>query len=121
MRHDSPKRERAGVLSDPNRKVLARQRQATILTHITRAGGAEVQDLAQLVRASTATIRRDLQVLADGNFVERVHGGALPVRMRTDSREHRVPDAITPSAAVNMPVVIVIVLALLMGVMVSHG
>ena len=52
------------------------QRRAAILQHLRRIGTASVQQLADALGASLSTIRRDLDYLAEREYVERTHGGA---------------------------------------------
>lgn len=63
--------------------MLARQRQATILEHVRTHGGVRVSDLTQLLGVSDMTVRRDLDVLARRGLVDKVHGGATAVGMRS--------------------------------------
>jgi DeoR/GlpR family transcriptional regulator of sugar metabolism len=57
--------------------MLAKQRQARILTEIRRHGGARVTDLTTLLGVSDMTIRRDLEELTASGSVHKVHGGAV--------------------------------------------
>jgi DeoR/GlpR family transcriptional regulator of sugar metabolism len=57
--------------------MLARQRRSMILAHVHAKGGMRVRDLADLLRVSTSTARRDLAVLARDGQIVRVHGGAV--------------------------------------------
>jgi DeoR/GlpR family transcriptional regulator of sugar metabolism len=63
--------------------MLAKQRQAVILEEVRRSGGVRVSDLTELLQVSDMTIRRDLDVLAEGGLVEKVHGGATAVGERS--------------------------------------
>lgn len=56
--------------------MIPAQRRAHILEIIQREGAASVQDLADALRASTSTVRRDLEYLAEGRYIERTYGGA---------------------------------------------
>jgi DeoR/GlpR family transcriptional regulator of sugar metabolism len=56
--------------------VLAKQRQSMILEHVRRSGGVRVSELTELLGVSDMTVRRDLDVLARHNLIEKVHGGA---------------------------------------------
>jgi DeoR family transcriptional regulator of aga operon len=61
-----------------------------ILKLLSETGSVDVSDLAAALGVSEATVRRDLQALADQRLLERAHGGALfqstayelPVRYR---------------------------------------
>lgn len=55
-----------------------RQRRTTEL--ILRQGSASVPELAKVLGVSEATVRRDLDFLADGGLIERVRGGACRPR-----------------------------------------
>jgi DeoR/GlpR family transcriptional regulator of sugar metabolism len=57
--------------------MLARQRQSLILRAVRADGSARVSDLTQQLGVSDMTIRRDLEVLARGGLIEKVHGGAV--------------------------------------------
>ncbi len=52
-------------------------RQAEILALARRQGHVEVEALADLLRVTPQTIRRDLKLLCDGQALHRVHGGAM--------------------------------------------
>lgn len=52
-------------------------RQRRILELLQESGGARVSHLSQVLGASEATIRRDLDDLAETGHIERTHGGAL--------------------------------------------
>jgi DeoR/GlpR family transcriptional regulator of sugar metabolism len=60
--------------------MLAGQRQQLIVDEIRRRGGARVSELTELLAVSEMTIRRDLEALAASGLIEKVHGGATPVR-----------------------------------------
>lgn len=59
--------------------MLAAQRQSVILDAVRRDGAVRVSDLAEQLSVSDMTIRRDLDFLAEGGLVEKVHGGATVV------------------------------------------
>jgi DeoR family transcriptional regulator, aga operon transcriptional repressor len=54
-------------------------RHTFILRELRQAGSVLVEDLADKLRVSLATVRRDLQELEDGGLLRRTHGGATPV------------------------------------------
>lgn len=54
-----------------------RDRNSHILEQLTRAGHVEVDELAQVLNVSTATIRRDLDTLAQKQLLIRTRGGAV--------------------------------------------
>ena len=55
------------------------ERQRQILDIIQTEGFMSVQDLCGRIFASPATIRRDLNVLAENNSIHRIFGGAVPI------------------------------------------
>lgn len=59
--------------------MLAKQRHDYILNQLTVQGSVLVTQLTEQLNASTATIRRDLQLLEDKGYLNRVHGGAVSV------------------------------------------
>ncbi|WP_104668234.1 DeoR/GlpR family DNA-binding transcription regulator [Ensifer adhaerens] len=65
-----------------------------IRSHLYANGFSTIQDLADAVGASLATVRRDLQVLEHDGVIDRVHGGARiadgsSVEMAFQEREKR--------------------------------
>jgi DeoR/GlpR family transcriptional regulator of sugar metabolism len=90
--------------------MLAAQRQALILEEVNRLGAVRVIDLAQSLRVSDMTVRRDLDVLADAGLLTKVHGGATALEGLTSSsleptfstkvtRERAAKEAIATQAA----------------------
>lgn len=63
--------------------MLARQRHDLILDMVRSQGSVRVRALADRLGVSDMTIRRDLDVLAGRNLVEKVHGGAASVGNHT--------------------------------------
>ena len=61
--------------------MLAGQRQQLILREVRRRGAVRVSELTELLGVSDMTVRRDLDVLAEGGLVEKVHGGATTSSM----------------------------------------
>ena len=57
--------------------MLAAERQAKITEMIKSRGSVQVEDLAQELKVSAMTIRRDLVKLQEEGKVERCHGGAV--------------------------------------------
>lgn len=53
------------------------QRQQMILDYIMEKEGANIKELASYLDVSEATIRRDLDNLAEAGKIERTHGGAI--------------------------------------------
>ena len=84
---------------DPRQEpLLAGQRQQLIVEEIRRRGAARVSELTELLSVSEMTIRRDLDALAASGLVEKVHGGATALRMKSteepgfEAKSHRQRD-----------------------------
>jgi len=58
-------------------EIIPAKRRAMILDHLRRDGAASIQELAAQTGASSSSIRRDLEQLVEGGYLERTHGGAL--------------------------------------------
>jgi len=58
--------------------LYAEERRQSILELVNRTGRVTVGDLSGLFGVSGVTIRSDLQILADQDFLLRTHGGAVP-------------------------------------------
>ena len=56
--------------------LIPAQRQAMILEMLQTDGAASVQQFADAIGASVATVRRDLETLESKGFVDRTFGGA---------------------------------------------
>lgn len=67
--------------------MLEYERLDHIMAHIRRHQTATVKDLAKLLYASEATVRRDLNELQRQGLVKRMHGGAALL----DSTTHELP------------------------------
>ncbi|MBC7310812.1 MAG: DeoR/GlpR transcriptional regulator [Actinomycetales bacterium] len=59
--------------------MYAAERQQRILTEARREGRVEVAALAELLKVTPETVRRDLTALEGRGSLRRVHGGAIPV------------------------------------------
>lgn len=59
--------------------MYAPERQQSILARARAEGRVEVAALAEILRVTPETVRRDLTALERRGVVRRVHGGALPV------------------------------------------
>lgn len=59
------------------------ERQQGLVALLDRQGRLSVADICALYGVSEATVRRDLDVLAERGLLQRVHGGAIPVRRAT--------------------------------------
>jgi DeoR family glycerol-3-phosphate regulon repressor len=62
------------------------QRQGVILGEMKDSGFVSVPVLAQRCGVSEMTVRRDLDRLADSGLLERMHGGAAPIRNASSTR-----------------------------------
>src|ERR1700690_693606 len=60
--------------------LLIEERRRAILEALRRDGRVLVADLAQHLRTSQVTIRKDLEILPSTGKIHRTHGGALPSR-----------------------------------------
>lgn len=60
--------------------LLAEQRMDRILEELSRRESVSVAYLSQTIGVSEATVRRDLTELAQRGKLNKVHGGALPLR-----------------------------------------
>lgn len=58
-------------------EIIPAKRRALILEYLRKSGTASVQELADSIGGSQSTIRRDLEQLTEGGYLERTHGGAL--------------------------------------------
>ncbi|WP_435101841.1 HTH-type transcriptional regulator GlpR [Halarchaeum sp. P4] len=59
--------------------MLPKQRKQEIVDLVNDRNGCSVDELADEIGVSEATIRRDLRDLDEQNLIERTHGGATPV------------------------------------------
>lgn len=60
--------------------LFASQRQELLMDELRRRGAVRVRDLAQVLKVSELTVRRDISALAGRGLLTKVHGGAtLPV------------------------------------------
>lgn len=66
------------------RGELAPRRRARLREHLRQAGVARVDELCRALRASPATVRRDLEELAGLGQLRRVHGGAVALESRLE-------------------------------------
>lgn len=63
--------------------LLPAVRQMRVLREVEERGSVQVRDLIDYFAVSGATIRRDLDCLADRDLVQRTHGGAIARRTST--------------------------------------
>ncbi len=64
--------------------MQAEERQVRIEEHLQRVEFASLDELSELVDASTSTVRRDLSLLEAKGTAQRTHGGARIVNPRSD-------------------------------------
>jgi DeoR/GlpR family transcriptional regulator of sugar metabolism len=69
-------------------EIIPAKRRAMILERLRRDGAASILELAEAIGASASTIRRDLEQLTEGGYLERTHGGALFVPPLQATFEH---------------------------------
>jgi len=69
--------------------MLPEARQREIVELVTDNSGCSVDRLAEAMDCSKATIRRDLNTLADQQLIERSHGGAVPATSVGDEQTYR--------------------------------
>ena len=60
-------------------EMIPARRRALILERVRQNGAASIGELAEEIGASQSTVRRDLEQLTEGGYLERTHGGALLV------------------------------------------
>ncbi|RIY01938.1 DeoR/GlpR transcriptional regulator [Aureimonas flava] len=60
-------------------EIIPAKRRAMILDYLRRSGTASIGELTEAIGGSQSTIRRDLEQLTEGGYLERTHGGALLV------------------------------------------
>jgi DeoR family transcriptional regulator of aga operon len=65
--------------------VLNEERRRAIVDFVNQNSRALVRDLARRYSSSEITIRRDLELLHNRGLIYRTHGGALPIRVGTES------------------------------------
>lgn len=91
--------------------MIKYDRQQKILRLMRERGSATVKELAGLVYASEASVRRDVEVLETEGFVRRVYGGVVlsdyknsevPISLR-DAEHHDVKEKIARRAAAMIP------------------
>src|ERR1700676_3569924 len=82
-------------------RVLERERHHLILKIVDERSFASVADLVELLAASEATIRRDINALAERGEIKRIRGGAEAVRPRHQAHLVGMPFAM--SQALNVP------------------
>lgn len=58
-------------------EIIPAKRRAMILEYLRQNGTASIQELTDNIGGSQSTIRRDLEQLTEGGYLERTHGGAL--------------------------------------------
>ena len=69
------------------RECVPAERQEKILSYIRTHGSGQIKELSGRMGVSEATVRRDLDALAEAGCLERTHGGAI--RLRDDLHAER--------------------------------
>jgi DeoR family transcriptional regulator, glycerol-3-phosphate regulon repressor len=69
--------------------MFMEERQKLILDILSNERRATVSDLAQRLSVSDDTIRRDLNLLSDSGFLQKVHGGAVTLAISQIERTQR--------------------------------
>ncbi len=69
--------------------MLAAERQSRIVELIQEQGSVQVEELAEKLKVSPMTIRRDLVKLQEENQVERCHGGAV-IKQEVEYADKRI-------------------------------
>ncbi len=90
--------------------MLIEERRRAILEALRRDGRVLVAELAQRLRTSQVTIRKDLEILHSTGKIHRTHGGALPSRegaledptLLEKEKLHRREKILIASAAAHM-------------------
>jgi DeoR/GlpR family transcriptional regulator of sugar metabolism len=89
------------MVIDTGRELLGPERRERILRWLGTEGKVRASELALRLGVSLDTVRRDLQELADGGLLRRVHGGALPPASPSPvAFADRLPDDAAAKAAI---------------------
>ncbi len=80
---------------------LTAERRASIVKMVAQDGSVRAADLAARFEVNVATIRRDMQALAERGVLRRVHGGAVAVEPEAESL---VSESETPEARIGQAV-----------------
>jgi DeoR family ulaG and ulaABCDEF operon transcriptional repressor len=80
--------------------MLERERHTIILKLVNDRSIVSVSELAALLNASEATIRRDINAMAEAGTLRRIRGGAEAVRPRHEARLVGVPFAMSQELCV---------------------
>ena len=62
--------------------MLKQERYEKIVEWVNHKGQCSVEELAKTFGVTSMTIRRDLQHLEDQGVIRRIHGGAMPLKLR---------------------------------------
>lgn len=71
--------------------MLAQERYAAILRMIRETNIVKIGDIANKLKVSNETARRDLETLQDQKLLKRVHGGAVLIDPLTDAGMQAIP------------------------------
>ena len=81
-------------------EIIPAKRRALILEHLRVNGAASITELSEAIGGSQSTVRRDLEHLVEGGYLERTHGGALLVpphcRRPSSARPRSTPTCSEP-------------------------
>jgi DeoR/GlpR family transcriptional regulator of sugar metabolism len=80
-RNNSPYPGIFRILMTTSEGLYLEERRIEILNHVKQKGRVSVLELSHQLGVSGATIRSDLQSLADQNLIIRTHGGAIPYKV----------------------------------------
>ncbi len=83
-------------------RTTTAQRHEMILRQLKTQGFVTVRELTDACGASEATLRRDLDKLAEIGLLERTHGGAAPVRRTSPERIDLIEPDVDARATKNM-------------------
>src|SRR5947209_12477201 len=61
----------------PEARVLVQERRQKVLDLVSRRGFVTLADLAEALRVSESTLRRDLDHWNEQGMLKRIHGGAM--------------------------------------------
>lgn len=64
--------------------MFAQERQKIISEILERKSSVKVNEIASMLNVSESTVRRDLQEMEERNLLERTHGGAVGVDIKTN-------------------------------------
>ena len=84
------------------RNLIPAQRLEKIREHLQINKAARLADLSEMLNASEATIRRDLEKLEEAGFLERTHGGAVLSQRLSREPQYKKRLSDNPSAKASI-------------------